>query len=188
MDDPHARHGKGAAEIVGRQVLVAVDVDRVVSPRVFKPGLGIENGVVVVRYPVVGLEVGEIDFIGKALLAVFIGERICPTHARLDKAAFAPFHGCAEPLVQERGFGLHADDPVEGIGPIECRTGTDDQVDAVDIELRGAQEVAQGEVQAGRLVVHPVNNLQGTHRAGTVEATGIDDLEPQTGRRKVHIF
>ena len=63
-----------------------------------------------------------------------------------------------------------------------------DQLDAIDIQLAHTEEVTQREIEAWRLIVHPVYELQGAHGAGGIKPTGIDDGKTQRGGCQVDPF
>ncbi len=108
--------------------------------------------------------------------------------AALKEIALGPLELGTEALLQERILSFQGDDAVEGVGAVEGRGRPDHQIHAVHVEFRGPQKVTEGKVEAGRLVIHPVDDLQRAHRVGTVEAPGIYDLKAETGRSKVHVL
>ena len=105
---------------------------------------------------------------------------------KLKQVALADAALDGESLVDKGALGGHGDDAVEGVGAVEGAAGPDDEIDFLQVELGRAEEVAEGEVEAGGLVVHAVDDLEGAHRGGAVEAAGVDDLEAEAGAGEVH--
>jgi hypothetical protein len=79
--------------------------------------------------------------------------------------------------LQERVLEGHDNHAIEGVGAIKGGVGPYYQLYALNIGFRGADEVPQGEVEPGGLIIHPIHDLEGSHGPGGVEAAGIDDLE-----------
>ncbi len=85
-------------------------------------------------------------------------------------------------------FGFHVDHPVESAGAEVRGTRPRHDFDVFHIEVGRAEKVSQGEVEAGTLVVHAVDELQGPNRRRAVESPGVHDLESKGCRRQIDPF
>ena len=184
----YAAHADDGGIAIAAHKLVAVDIDCVVAAGIVLGAFRIKYHVVIISLPVVGFKTGQVDFVGQYLAPGFVFKCIGPTQTSLHQAAFSGFEHSRQASVKERVPRFHADDAIKSIGAVESGTGAHNQVYTVDIQLGSAEEVAQRKVKPRRLIVHPVDDLQGAHRAGAVEAAGVDDLETQTGGSEIDVF
>ena len=86
------------------------------------------------------------------------------THSMLIHLPLADFKVHTQPRIEERVLALHIDDSIEGARTKESRARTGHDINAAHIKIAGPKKVSQREVQAGRLVVYPINQLQRTYR------------------------
>ena len=166
-------------------VLVPIDVHGVEAAGIAQPVIGQVHGVVVVRHPVVRTEAEGVDLESEHGIAVRILHVVGVPETGLGQVALTSLGAHADPRKAEGRLGLHGHHPVEGAGTVERAARSGHDVHLHDVQLRSTEEVAEGEVESGTLVVHPIDELQGTHGRRTVEAAGVDDFESQGGTRQV---
>ena len=110
------------------------------------------------------------------------------SHGGFGESAFGDFLLYLQSLVFEGVFGGHGDHAVEGTGTVIRARGTHHNFLVDDIEFAGTEEISQRKIESGRLVVDPVNHLQGTHGTGAIESAGIHDAESEAGAGNIHAF
>ena len=169
-----------------RFVFVPVDVHGIEAPRIEGVHLGCIHRIVIISDPIIRTETEGIDLESEDGIAFLILDVVRIAESGLRQVPFAHLGADRHPGKPKRRLGLHRDDTVESARTIEGTARTRHDVHLHDIEIRGPQKIAQREVQSRALVVHPIDQLQGTHGRRAVEAPGIDDLESQGCTGQVH--
>ncbi len=178
--------GESAVVVVQAHILVAIDVHRIISPRVVNAGRAVLRRAVVLGLPIVSAKPIRVQLIGPARPAILVLEHLGPTHGGLQHVALTALHAHAQSGEVPRAFGGHVDHSVEGARPVVCRAGARDHVHLQYVQVAGPEEISEGEVEARALVVHPVDQLQRAYRTGAVEAARVDHFEAEARRGHVH--
>ena len=124
-----------ARQVEEAAVFVAVDIDGIETAGVVAVGARVVDGVVVVGFPVVGAQVGEVKLVSEYRQLVLVFYHVGESYRRFQQVALAAFHHGREAGKAKRVFGFHADNAVEGIGAVESRTGTYDEVDLHHVQF-----------------------------------------------------
>ena len=145
-------------------VLVPVHIHRIVTSGSPFGVLGGRGWPVILRPPVVGLEVEHVKLPTHFVVAVpvLVGPGVA--EGRFGQRPFAHLDAGVDPLMLKRRTRAHVNHPVEGIGAKKRRRSPHHQVHFLDIQFRDPQEVTQRKIQPRGLVIHSVNQLQRTNR------------------------
>ena len=181
-----AVEGVVAEVIVHRHILIAVDVHGIEAAGISRLRGTVARGAVVLRIPILGPHAEHVQLVGESLLAILVLENLRPAHRAFEQSALAALGAHAQAGEGPRALGGHAHHAVECAGAIVGRAGSGDHIHLHHVEVARAEEVAEREVEAGALVVHAVDQLQGAHGAGAVEAARVEHLEAHARRGHVH--
>ena len=157
---PTGVRGIVTAVIEDGTVLVAVNVHRIVPACIVGPEQGAVNGFVVCGLPVIRAEPEGVELEPKNRVAFIIDRVISIADGDLVEVPFAALQGQADARELIGGFCLHGHHAIEGARTVKCRRCTCHDVHTFHIEIRGTEEVAEGKVEAGALVVNAVDELK----------------------------
>ena len=181
-------HAVVAGVIQRRAVFVAVDVHRIEATGVAGVHKRAIHRAVIGGFPIVGREGECVDFVRKHGVAFVVFKHIGPTEPPFVEVAFSHAVRRAQTVEDKWVLGLHVDDAVERAWAEVRGARTRHDLDRLHVEVWRAKEVAKGEVQPGALVVHPIDELQRTHRRRAVEPSGVHDFESERRRGQIDPF
>ena len=197
---PAAQRERAAVGGLGAVAVHRVQ-SRVVGPQQAGGGVAVWEQVgLVVGYPVVGPQVGAVDFEGQLVGHQHLGvaragfgvdgfRRAAPpnrSHAGVVEVVEARLLAHAQAFETERVFGLEICQAIDGIQPIQRGGGAGHDFHAVDVQITRPEHIPNGPADVRRLVVYAVHELGEAHVGGVGEAAGVDDLEAQAGGHHLH--